>query len=126
MKPNPKMPRKKPTIAAAKPVRQSRPANTRHGLPDEEEITALAETFAALSDPTRLKIVRVLQNQELCVQKLADRLKLSPSATSHQLRLLRTQRLVKCRRDGQQAFYTLDDDHIFSLLRDATEHINEK
>jgi ArsR family transcriptional regulator, lead/cadmium/zinc/bismuth-responsive transcriptional repressor len=90
------------------------------------EIQQLADTFSVLSDPTRLKILLALKELELCVCDLADALKLSPSAVSHQLRVLRATRLVKFRRAGKKAFYTLDDDHIVSLLDEASDHIQEK
>jgi ArsR family transcriptional regulator len=86
-------------------------------------VRALAETFSALSDPTRVRIISTLAGQELCVFDLARLLGLSGSAISHQLRLLRGQRLVKYRKEGKIAFYSLDDDHIRNLLGECMKHV---
>src|SRR2546425_558936 len=83
-------------------------------LPDEQ-LQLLAETFKTLGDPARAKIIFVLAQQELCVCDLAAVVRMSPSAVSHQLRVLRQLRLVKVRREGKVAFYSLDDDHIVHL-----------
>lgn len=91
-----------------------------------EELQELSEVFKVLSDPTRLKIVLALTEYELCVCDLANYLNVTKSAVSHQLRLLRTMRLVKFRRDGKMTYYSLDDHHITSLLKQATEHIEER
>jgi len=79
-----------------------------------DEVTAvrLAETFKAISDPSRLRIVSLLVEAELCVHDLAAALGMSQSAVSHQLRSLRDLRLVRWRREGRQIFYTLDDEHV--------------
>ena len=82
-----------------------------HMLADEM-VHALAETFRALSDPTRIRIILALSRQELCVCDLARILGLTGSAVSHQLRLLRGQRLIKYRREGKIAYYSLDDEHM--------------
>lgn len=92
---------------------------------DEEQIVGLAETFRVLSDPTRLKIVMALAKQELCVLDIAQLLNITESAISHQLRLLRTLRLVKQRKEGKLVFYSLDDEHIEDLIRVAARHISE-
>jgi ArsR family transcriptional regulator len=92
-------------------------------MPEERTINALAETFAALSDPTRVRILTALARQELCVLDLAGLLGLTGSAVSHQLRLLRAQRLVKYRKEGKIAFYALDDDHIRNLLGECMKHV---
>lgn len=86
----------------------------------------LSQTFKALSDPSRLKIIRALEQQEMCVCDLAALLGISESAVSHQLRLLRTMRLVRNRRAGTIFYYRLDDDHVAGLIRLALEHVNEK
>lgn len=87
-------------------------------------IRALAETFAALSDPTRVRIIFALSEQELCVLDLARLLGLTGSAVSHQLRLLRGQRLVRYRKEGKIAYYSLDDDHIRNLLEECVKHVS--
>ena len=84
----------------------------------------LAETFKALSDPTRVRIVSLLARAELCVCDLAAALGSSQSAVSHQLRTLRDLRLVRWRRDGRQIFYTLDDEHVAQLFRLGLDHVD--
>ncbi|MCL7451609.1 MAG: metalloregulator ArsR/SmtB family transcription factor [Anaerolineae bacterium] len=92
-------------------------------LVDDESAMRLAETFKALSDPTRVRIVSLLADAELCVCDLAAALDMSQSAISHQLRTLREMQLVRRRREGRQAFYTLDDDHVANLFRRGLEHV---
>ena len=93
-------------------------------MPGDRMVRALAETFSALSDPTRVRIVTALTAQELCVADLARLLGISGSAVSHQLRLLRGQRLVKYRKEGRVAFYSLDDDHIRNLMKECVRHVS--
>lgn len=88
-------------------------------------MAALAEIFRVLGDPTRLKICMFLAQAELCVCDLASILGISESAVSHQLRVLRSQRLVKYRREGKMAFYSLDDDHVQALIDQGLEHVEE-
>lgn len=94
-------------------------------MPVEETILAVSEVFKVLSDPTRARIVFALSQTELCVCDLAALLNLSDSAVSHQLRLLRSLRLVKYRKVGRLAYYSLDDDHSQRLLLDALEHVRQ-
>lgn len=86
----------------------------------------LAETFDALGDPTRVRIIYALLKAELCVCDLSALLGMSQSAISHQLRVLRNLRLVKYRKDGKIVFYSLDDDHIQRLVSDGLAHVEEK
>lgn len=95
-------------------------------LVDGDTVTALADIFRALGDPTRVRILDVLSHGELCVCDLAAVLSLSQSAVSHQLRLLRGLRLVRTRRDGRMVFYALDDRHIVDLLRQGRRHVAEE
>jgi DNA-binding transcriptional ArsR family regulator len=88
-------------------------------------VDALAETFKALGDPTRVRVLDALSHGELCVCDLAQLVGLSQSATSHQLRLLRALRLVRSRRAGRMVFYTLDDRHIVTLFRQGLRHVEE-
>jgi ArsR family transcriptional regulator len=88
-------------------------------------IYQLTETFKLLGDPTRVKIILALKEEELCVCDLASLLGVSRSAVSHQLRLLKNLKLVKFRRDGKIAYYCLDDTHISELIEAAMEHIHE-
>jgi len=97
----------------------------RKTVENAETIVNLAETFKVLSDQTRLKIVLALSKQELCVLDIAAVLGVTESAVSHQLRLLKTLRLVKQRKDGKMVFYSLDDDHIEELIRVALHHAAE-
>ncbi len=99
--------------------------SARKALVGEETILGLTETFKILSDPTRLQIVLAASKQELCVIDIAELLGITESAVSHQLRLLKTLRLVKQRKEGKLVFYTLDDEHIEDLIRVAARHISE-
>jgi len=91
-------------------------------LVDDTTAARLAEIFKALSDPTRLRVVSLLAQAELCVCDLAVALGVSQSAMSHQLRTLRDLRLVRRRREGRQVFYTLDDEHVADLFQRGLEH----
>jgi len=102
-----------------------RVADVRAALPDATTVETLAETFKTLGDPTRVRLLSALSRAELCVCDLATLLGLTESAVSHQLRLLRSLRLVRARRDGRMVFYRLDDDHIVRLLQQGREHIEE-
>ena len=90
-----------------------------------ETVEALAETFRILGDPTRVRIVDALADVELCVHEIADRVEISESAVSHQLRLMRTMRIVRGRREGRCVYYTLDDQHILSLFQQGLRHVTE-
>lgn len=94
-------------------------------LPDST-IIGLSEVFKALGDPTRLKIIHVLSKRNLCVYDIADILNMSQSAISHQLRVLRGLRLVKFRKEGKHAIYSLDDDHVLQLFNQGIEHISHE
>jgi len=85
----------------------------------------MAEFFSALSDPHRLKLLSALAQQELCVCDLAAVVKMGESAVSHQLRVLRSQRLVTYRRRGRNVYSRLADDHIVTLYREVADHIDE-
>ncbi len=97
----------------------------RESLPAEDTVQRLAESFRALSDPTRLKILLALAERELCVCNLATALRMSQSAISHHLRTLRSLRLVRFRREGRMVYYSLADEHIVELLRTGVEHARE-
>jgi ArsR family transcriptional regulator, lead/cadmium/zinc/bismuth-responsive transcriptional repressor len=93
---------------------------------DNKIVGRLAEIFSVLADPTRLRICMFLSESELCVCDLAAMLGVSESAVSHQLRLLRSLRIVKYRRDGKMAYYTLDDGHVTALIKQGLDHAREK
>jgi ArsR family transcriptional regulator len=97
----------------------------RAALVGGDTVTGLAETFRALGDPTRVRILHALSHGELCVCDLAAVLGVSQSAVSHQLRLLRSLRLVRARRDGRMVFYALDDRHVVDLLKQGLRHVTE-
>lgn len=85
----------------------------------------LSETFKALGDPTRIKIIYALSKKRLCVCDLAASLGMSQSAVSHQLRILRNLKLVRFEKRGKSVYYSLDDDHILSMFNKCLEHVNE-
>lgn len=91
----------------------------------QQYIQPLADVFKVLGDPTRLRILRVLMNQEVCVRDIADELGMGQSTVSHQLRILRDARLVQFRRDGKTVYYSLADAHVFTLLDVGLEHVAE-
>ena len=94
-------------------------------MPPEDELYDLAELFKIFGDSTRIRILFVLFEAEVCVCDLAEALKMTQSAISHQLAILRNARLVKARRDGKQVFYSLADDHVKTILAQGMEHIEE-
>lgn len=91
----------------------------------ERTVQRIAETFKALGDPTRTKIIHALSVAELCVCDIACLLSMTRSAVSHQLRLLRVLRLVKYRKEGKMVFYSLDDEHITRLFNECLRHAEE-
>ncbi len=95
-------------------------------IPQDEELYDLAELFKVFGDSTRIKILYALfASEELCVNDLAKIMNVSQSATSHQLRTLKTNKLVKYRRDGKTIYYSLADEHVRSILDQGMEHIEE-
>ena len=90
-----------------------------------DESQRMGEFFSVLSDPTRLRLISLLYRNEFCVCDLAERLGISESAVSHQLRALRGARLVKYRKEGRQVFYQLHDHHIVELYSTVREHLAE-
>ncbi len=90
------------------------------------EVVGLSEIFKVLGDETRTKILYLLAQKELCVCDIAAVLEMSMPAISHHLRLLKTLRLVKYRREGKMVYYSLDDNHILNLIREAQEHFAEE
>jgi ArsR family transcriptional regulator len=97
----------------------------REALIGGEAVSALAETFRVLGDPTRVRMLDALSHGELCVCDLATLLGLTESAVSHQLRLLRSLRLVRARRAGRMVYYALDDRHIVTLFKQGLIHVAE-
>jgi len=95
-------------------------------MPHDEQLYDLAELFKLFGDSTRIKILYVLFEHEVCVCDIAQILGMNQSAISHQLRLLKQARLVKNRREGKTIFYSLADDHVKDIIGTATEHLEEE
>lgn len=94
-------------------------------MPCEEEFYDLSELFKMLGDSTRVKILYALSQGEMCVCDIVELLDVTQSAVSHQLRLLKQARLVKYRREGKSAIYSISDDHVYTILSMGMEHISE-
>ena len=94
-------------------------------MPGEQELLDLAEFFKVFGDSTRIKILYVLSQSEMCVCDIAQLLGLTQSAVSHQLRALKNVRLVKSRREGKTVFYSLADDHVKTIIDQGLEHVRE-
>jgi DNA-binding transcriptional ArsR family regulator len=86
----------------------------------------VAELFKALGDPTRIRIISLLAHTELCVGDLCMVLEMSQPAVSYQLRILRTLRIVRARKEGKHVFYTLDDDHVHQLYHQGVDHVQHE
>ncbi len=93
---------------------------------DESTAANLAQTFKALSDPTRVRMIAALAQGEMCVHDLVHALEMTQSAISHQLAKLRDMRLVRSTREGRHIYYTLDDDHIRDLFRLGLDHVRHE
>ncbi|MBO5246729.1 MAG: winged helix-turn-helix transcriptional regulator [Eubacterium sp.] len=100
-------------------------AKVREELPDEDELYDLAELFKVFGDSTRIRILYVLFQSELCVCDLAEALQMTQSAISHQLKILKQAKLVTGRREGKSVFYALADEHVRSIINQGREHIVE-
>lgn len=94
-------------------------------MPAEEHLYDLAELFKVFGDTTRIKILYVLFESEMCVCDIAEILNMTQSAISHQLRVLKQNRLVRFRREGKNIIYSLADEHVRSIINQGMEHINE-
>ncbi|MDY4788109.1 MAG: metalloregulator ArsR/SmtB family transcription factor [Bacilli bacterium] len=97
-----------------------------NNMENEDFLFDVADFFKVFGDSTRIKILCALYDKEMCVLDLANAINLSQSATSHQLSLLRINRLVKYRREGTTLYYSLDDEHIMKIIAMAIEHLKEK
>lgn len=95
-------------------------------MPEETELYDLAELFKVFGDSTRIRILFVLFEAEVCVCDLASALNMTQSAISHQLRILKQNKLVKSRREGKSVFYSLADDHVRTIINQGREHIEEE
>ena len=95
------------------------------GVPEKEIIEFIGELFKGFADPTRVHILYLLAEGELCVNDIAQRVDLSQSAISHQLRYLKQMHLIKFRREGKNIWYSLADDHVRTILQMGLEHVLE-
>lgn len=100
-------------------------AIVRATLPAEESLLDLAELFKVFGDSTRIRILFVLFEAEVCVCDLAEALSMTQSAISHQLAILKRSKLVRSRREGKSVFYSLADDHVRTIISQGMEHIEE-
>ena len=102
------------------------PTHGRHSFAELNDLTSqrLADIFKMLGDPTRIKLLALLASSEMRVSDIAESLDMGQSAISHQLRVLRDARLVKFRKEGKEAWYSLDDDHVVKLMRQGLEHVS--
>ena len=100
-------------------------AQVKQSMPDEEVLYDLAELFKIFGDSTRIKILYVLSESEMCVCDIAQLLGMTQSAISHQLRALKQSKLVKYRREGKTIFYSLADGHVRTILDQGMEHVAE-
>ena len=94
-------------------------------MPQDETLYDLAELFKVFGDSGRIKILYALFEAELCVGDIAQLLGLTQTAVSHQLRILKANKLVKARKDGKNVFYSLSDNHVYSIINQGMEHVNE-
>ena len=93
---------------------------------NEEEIMDLADLFKMFGDSTRLRILSALYDREVAVTELAEELNMTQSAVSHQLKVLKSGKLIRGRRDGKQIYYSLADDHVRTIIAMGREHIEEE
>jgi len=110
-------------VCSINQIDEAKVAAVKKAMQPGEVLFRLAETFRVLGDPTRVRILHALSLEELCVCDIARLLGTTKSAVSHQLRLLRSLRVVKYRKDGRMAYYSLDDSHVENLLREGLSHI---
>ncbi len=106
-------------------VHQDTVSRVRETMLTDEAASGLAEVFGLLGDRTRVRILHALRSGELCVCDISAVLGATPSAVSHQLRLLRTAKLIKARKEGKNVYYSLDDGHVHTLLAQGLEHVLE-
>lgn len=106
-------------------IHESVAEEIKNKMPIESELYDLADLFKVFGDSTRIKILYVLFENEMCVYDIANILNMTQSAISHQLRTLKQNRLVKYRKEGKTVLYTLADEHVFTILRQGIEHVEE-
>ena len=94
-------------------------------IPADDMLIELADTFKVFSDSSRIKILYSMMDTEMCVNHLAEKVKMTQSAVSHQLKTLKQARLIKSRKEGKEVYYSLDDEHIKTIYQIGKEHIEE-
>ena len=114
-----------PAVPGPQPLDEQTLQRLQDDLPGDELLYDLAELFRVFGDSTRIKILYALFESELCVNDIAQVVGLSQSAVSHQLRLLKANKLVRFRRDGKTIYYALDDDHVRSMIALGMDHVEE-
>ena len=107
-------------------IHQDKVKDTLNKMPKDDLFNKLAEFFKILGDTTRAKILYALDQNEMCVCDIANVLGMSKSSISHQLGTLRRMNIVKCRKDGKEVYYSIDDDHVKGLFELGIEHITER
>ena len=110
---------------STQPLDDASIARLQNDLPDDEILYDLAELFRVFGDSTRIKILYALFESELCVNDIAQVVGISQSAVSHQMRVLKTRQIVQFRRDGKYIYYSLDDDHVRSMISLGMDHVEE-
>lgn len=100
--------------------------NAMKNMPAENQIEALSAFFKMMGDPTRIKMMYLMSQGEVCVQDIASALGMTKSAISHQLSGLKDSKIVKSRRDGKNVYYSIDDDHVHAVLSLAMTHIQHR
>ncbi len=116
---------KKAECCEANEVHEDLLKTVREKMPGEDELFDLAELFKIFGDSTRIRILFVLLEAEVCVCDMAAALNMTQSAVSHQLAILKKSKLVKTRREGKSIFYSLADEHVVSIISQGMEHITE-
>lgn len=107
-------------------IHKDKVEDTLKKMPDGDLLTKLADFFKILGDTTRVKILYALDKNEMCVCDIANVLGMSKSSVSHQLGTLRKSGIVKCKKEGKEVFYTLDDEHVQKVFEIGFEHIEHK
>lgn len=107
-------------------INEAKVSEVKSLLPDEEVFYDLADFFKVFGDSSRIKILFALEVGEMCVGDIAESLGMTQSAVSHQLRVLRQSDLVKFRKDGKVTYYSLDDNHVLTVLQQGYSHISHK
>ncbi len=107
-------------------IHKDKVLNAKENMPDDVIIDEVSDFFRILGDTTRIRILFALDNSEMCVCDIANVLGMTKSSISHQLSTLRLNKIVKCRREGKEVYYSLDDGHVREVFEVATRHVMER